>query len=302
MKNFFKLLLGGVFVASLSWGGVVACATTGPGLTLGDATFAPTDVGNGCASVNVSFTNVSLSAPVASGTGVAETSSNNAIYATGTGVSGDNVGPVTATFDPTTASNWSMNSGATSTTGATDSYVAVANTGGSYTGGTYPTPTTPGNIWAFNDITLEASGSLTASKPGSQAQVVMTICIDATTTVGCAAADTATITATLSGSGNESTFGFQCSVGAGFTAAWGNCAGGSSNATNVSLTVSEPTQVAISDVYIVDRVNGTGATVVLNDFQNIFGEMDPPAPEPSTFVLLGSALAGLAFLSRRRKA
>jgi hypothetical protein len=301
MKNFFKLLFGGVFVASLSWGGVVACATTATGLALNNATFTPQGLGNGCASVDVSFTNVSLTAATASGAGATETSANNAVFATGTAASGNTVGPVTAEFDPTTAGNWSINTaGETSTTGATDNYVATANTGGTYNGGanTSPTPTTSGDHWAFNDITLTPSGTMSGDTGASDVQVVMHICVDETTTTGCLAQNTATITATISANG--SIFGFTCSVGSGFTTTWGNCAGGSGTATNVTLTVAQATEVAVSDVYLVNRVNATGATVTLNNFENIFGET-ADSPEPTTFVLLGSALAGLGFLSRRRR-
>jgi hypothetical protein len=211
---------------------------------------------------------------------------------------------VTATFDPTVASDWKIGTSAgNSTTGATDSYVAVANTGGSYTGGTYPSPTTPGGDWAFNDIALDVAGIMNSPYAGSQVQVVMHICIDATTTVSCSAANTATITATLKTNGTM--FSYQCSVGAGFTSSWGTCAGGSPSATDITLSVAQPTEVAVSDVYSINRVNISGATVTLTDFANIFGQMDPPdpasTPEPTTFVLLGSALAGLGFFSRRRR-
>lgn len=299
MKNFVKLLFGGVFAATLSWGGVVACATAGAGLALNNATFTPQGLSNGCASVDVSFTNVSLTGATQSGAGATETSANNAFFTTGTAASGNTVGPVTATFDPTTAANWSINTaGETSTTGATDNYVAVANTGGTYTGGSYPSPTTSGDHWAFNDITLDPSGTMSGDTGASDVKVTMNICVGETTTTGCLAQNTATITATISANG--SVFGFTCSVGSGFTTTWGNCAGGSGTATNVTLTVAQATEVAVSDVYLVDRVNATGATVTLNNFENIFGET-ADSPEPTTFVLLGSALAGLGFLSRRRR-
>jgi hypothetical protein len=284
-----------LFANSSAWGAIAACSPgPGPGNAFNTAAYTPTAMGSGCASINLSFENLGLTGATATGLGVTEATANNAFFVTGTGASGNTVGPVTIQFDPTTASNWSINASVLgSTTGATLNYVVFAHTGGTDGHGTYPSPTDTNLQWDFNSLALTPAGSMSGNTGGSNESVTMVICIGATSTSGCAAANTATVTGTINT--NTSTFTFGCSTGAGFS--WGSCADATSNLINFTT---HPVQIAISDTYLVDGAILTGATVTLNNFQNTFGETTN-APEPATLSLVG-AMLGLGILYRRRKA
>src|SRR6185295_6504218 len=99
---------------------IAACSGTGTGNAL--STYAA-GLGNGCGAVDLSFENISLSSPVATGGGVAETTANNAIVVTGTTPQAG----VTAQFDPTVAGNWSLNGPGNESTGATINYAALTH-------------------------------------------------------------------------------------------------------------------------------------------------------------------------------
>lgn len=60
----------------------------------------------------------------------------------------------------------------------------------------------------------------------------------------------------------------------------------------------DATEIAIQDTVTVSTVARDGRTIFIDSYDNGFGE----APEPSTFILLGSALAGLAALRLRKQA
>jgi hypothetical protein len=84
-------------------------------------------------------------------------------------------------------------------------------------------------------------------------------------------------------------------------------AGATSNATCTSANSStasfaggsQVTTLNVTDQY---TIAGYGGTNTLANFANSFGDFDGSStPEPSTFVLLGSALAGLGLVRLRRK-
>ena len=72
----------------------------------------------------------------------------------------------------------------------------------------------------------------------------------------------------------------------------GSAAAGTSASYHFALT----NEVAIADVITTQTVTDS-QTLFIDSFDNGFTEN----PEPSTFVLMGSALAGLGIFSRRRK-
>jgi hypothetical protein len=286
-KTALFVILAMLACGSVAFGSIAACSTTATGTPLSNADYAGAGLGNGCASVNLSFENFGFLSGSHTGSGVTQSTSNNAVFSTGTGASGDSVGPVTITFDPTTAANWVLTSNGT--TGATISYVAIAHTGGSYTGGSYGSPATPGYFWDFSTLTFNVSGQLAANNANSSGSVTQTICVGATSVSGCASANLATITATLT----DTAVTFSCSVGAGF--AWGACLSATSNVLNFST---HPTMIALQDVYTLSRTGNNDVT--LSSFGTTFGEV-ADSPEPATITLTSGALLGLAFCAVRKR-
>jgi hypothetical protein len=86
----------------------------------------------------------------------------------------------------------------------------------------------------------------------------------------------------------------------GFTSVFTVCTPGASGCTTsnpgiASITFISQTDIGISDTVSIRTVAGETSPVFIDSFDN--GFMD--APEPSTFVLLGSALAGVGLLRLR---
>ncbi len=271
------------------WGGVTSCSAIPPGTTL--ATLG-TGAGNGCASIDLSYTNFALSNATATGAGTTlPTSSNLYAYSTGTAAIGNTVGPVDLFTDG--FASVGGNGTAFSET-ATISAQVTANTGGSYTGGTYPSPTS--GMWTITGLQLNP----TASGGGSETIVITeNFCVGATSATvgsgGCTAAEQGTLTATYNGS---SAAAFTCTFN-GSTS--GVCGGnGASSSASFSSLGYAVTTVAISETANLSAT-GVHGSATLTDIENIFTESTAAAatPEPSSFVLMGCALAGLVLLSSR---
>ncbi len=276
-----KLILGVVLLSSVptAWGGVTACPTS-TGTSVGS--FGATSMTNGCADVDLSFTNLSVTGGTHTVDGTTPTTSNIDIYGNGTAPSGNSIGPANLNF-----SGFASITGNGSET-ATVSAVVEANTGGSYSGGSYPTPSSPSGSWAFTDMTLLPSATFFS---GDKITISETFCIGANSTNGCSSQNLGNITATYGGFGSVA---FNCTFG---TA--GVCSNSSGNYVSFGGLSAQPTMIAISD--LVTIANGNVGSVALKDIENIFGQADPdPTPEPSSLILLGSALAGLALYRFRR--
>jgi hypothetical protein len=274
-----KLLLALLLMfASMSWGSVTACSTAANGSTF--SSFGPSNSGDGCAEIDKSFTSLTaVSGPILA--------TDLQLWATGTAPSGNTINPVVANFDTTGSANtWSVNGKLTQT--SSFSYVVDANTGGSFTGGTYPSPTT-GFVWAMNSLTFVPTGAF-SSGTGTET-IAMLFCLGQATTAGCAAANQGTITATFTDVGG-STPTFSCTVG---TA--GTCVSPTGNVVNgFSFT-----EVSVLDTISLSQTqNGNGHIFTLSNIETDFGEF-AEAPEPSTFAMIGTALAGVAFLRFRKK-
>jgi hypothetical protein len=63
----------------------------------------------------------------------------------------------------------------------------VSNTGGSYDGGTFPTPATPGPTWAISGLTFIRDVTVTGN--GQTANAFEEFCLNAASTSGCPLAD-----------------------------------------------------------------------------------------------------------------
>jgi hypothetical protein len=178
-RSFNTVLLGAlaVLVAGTSMAAVTACATTANGNTF--ASYGASSTTDGCAEIDKSFTSLTAVSGVI-------TASDLQLWATGSAPVGNAINPVDVNFDTTGSANtWSAV--AISTQNSSFSYVVDANTGGSFTGGTYPSPNAGFN-WAMNSITLSPTGTYSALGAGTET-VAMTFCLGQNTNAGCAAAD-----------------------------------------------------------------------------------------------------------------
>ncbi len=278
------MLAAFVLAANTSWGSYSACAGAAPGNTLGSYT--QSTRGTGCSITDASFENISLTNAVGTGTFTAQSTSTDDIHATSTAASGNTVGPVDFFFDPAAAADWQLTA-STSTEGATINYNAIAHTSGSAPFA--PAPTTAGDQWLFDSIILTPTATISAGG-GNTITVTEVFCLGATTTAGCAAADKGTITATYT---NNSTVAYTCIFGS------TGCVSPTSNTVDLTAAL-QTAAIAVSETYLLSRTGLTGATLTLTDFENTFGE-DAESPEPSTFILLGTALIAIGLLRRHAR-
>jgi hypothetical protein len=168
----------------------------------------------------------------------------------------------------------------------TISWVAYANTGGTYGSGTPYSTTNPGYTWFFDAIGLATSGTVSGAGTISVAQ---TICLNSTTTASCATDSQGIVTATY-GTGAGSTPTFSC-MGSALMA----CSGGNSSLD--ILNSAQVTHVAFSTTITLNRP-GSGV-VDLNSFTaNIDQFAGVATPEPAAFGLVAAALAAVGI--RRR--
>jgi hypothetical protein len=85
----------------------------------------------------------------------------------------------------------------------------VSNTGGSYDGGSYPTPATPGATWAISGLTFTPSISVTGN--GQTATAFEDFCLNAGAVIGCPFADSGEISvAFFDGGASINCLGIYC--------------------------------------------------------------------------------------------
>jgi len=280
---FFSLALS---TAGTGWSAIAACSTTALGTHL--STMGMGSTANGCAEVDLSYSNLSLTGTSSSGRGTTPTTATIDLYSSGTAASGNNAGPVDLFTD-----GFASITGAsgTSTEAGMVGMQAAANTGGSYTGGTYPTPSNPNLHWAYTGLQLNPSAAAVGA--GDSITIVENFCLNATSATvagNCTAANHGTLTATFTASTTPT---YACVFGTS-----GVCASGTSSSVSFAGLTLAATTIAITEAVTLDRVGAT--TVTLTNVEDIFSE-GAVSPEPGTFGLIGVALIGLGAIGYRKR-
>ena len=297
-----KCALAGVFVlaANYSWGSVAACTTKA---TL--ASFGATATADGCYETDKTFSNFGVVNNSANG-GVAQSTSTVDIAGTDTFVSEKLNTPwtVSEAFSGATVADFrATGTGGLQTAGTMS--MLVNSTNAFLTNLSYPTPQA-GATNFITSVSLSTSG-ITGNSTGTADSLVVieTFCIGNGACTTGAGGDEVILTATHGN--NTGTPSYTCALGAGVTAATAHIVGSTcpagSSATPITVSFSlNVTTLTVTDGYtlIAHSNSGNNTTVTLNNFTNVFGE-DELAPEPSTFVLFGSALAGVLLLRIRKR-
>jgi hypothetical protein len=269
--------------ARLALATVVSCPTSSPGVSL--QTLGTGSLSSGCAEIDKSFTNFLIS----NATTTAPTASDINIFATGATPVGNTISPVTAFLDTTgSATTWSS-------TGLfqqeTVGFEVTANTGGSFTGGTYPTPATPGAFWAINQLVLNPSVTIIGSSPQNTVSVALSFCVGGTSVSGCSAGNSGTLNAAYDPTTPLGTF--LCN--------FSGCVSPSGNTINLGGAV---TQIAVNLTVSLASSTAAGQSTALNNVGLQLGEFAAGAstvPEPYSLLLAGAGLAGIALLRFRRR-
>jgi hypothetical protein len=225
-------------------------------------------LGNGCATVDLSFENL---------TGAAS-------------ASGSTVNPINFLYTATTPADW-VGSVGNARFIAQFNEVVTTHNGGSYTGGSYPSPGA-GLGWYFDSLQVLTGPSFSISNVLNTISFTQTYCLGATATAGCTAANLASIRSSYTGNGVLTQSVLSC--GSSFL----SCTGGIADiASSLNFSV-----VAVTTDVNADRATGAGAggSITIGDFGTSFAQFSV-APEPGTFGLLGMAIIGMGLVRRRRQ-
>jgi PEP-CTERM motif len=146
----------------------------------------------------------------------------------------------------------------------------------------------------YTSLTL-TDGSLQTASLGA-GNIITTeeqFCLGGASVAGCATANLGYLEITMTTAGGVDNY----------TTVYSVCTPGASGCTlstpsSASITFGAVTQIGIEDTVTIDTIFGEDRAIFLNSFDNGFYE---GTPEPSTFVLLGTGLAGFGILRSRRK-
>jgi hypothetical protein len=308
LRSSTSLLVGMLFClsSSISYAAVTGCA--GASITTISTTGGETPAG-GCGQTDLGFNTFAVNRETGIGTGNGPSEGTTDLSTSGGVISGGtSITPIDLDFTPTGTGYTTGNAHGASAVDETVSYLATPNLGGA---AEEPTGAA-GHVWAINGITaltipaptLAGTGIPTGTGTGTgdvYLKIIETICLGQTSLANCAAANEATLTALVTYSGTGTTLNaVQNSASCGSVTATFGCV---ANNTNGSLTFNDIFSAVVTNEIILNHPvdTGNGATTYdlsLAGLDDTFDQME--APEPSTFILLGSALAGLGALRLRK--
>jgi len=230
-----------------------------------------TGITNGCIETDKNFLNFTAGAGPSNSVGTADPDTAS-IDILGGGTTALTTAQFTTPGGRGTNATWSLASGGTHTM---DSQF------------TYTVENTSSPLIDLLQLSL-GTNTITANS-GNTITVTEVFCLGQTTLAGCTAAHQGTISLELTTQGGTPSETITLPTGA------VNCSTATVGCIDGFGTYST---VFVQTDVILDRVNtGGGTTVALNSLTEGFGD----APEPSTFVLLGSALAGVVLLRFKKR-
>jgi hypothetical protein len=275
----------------MSWASTGSCSSTSALSNLG------TGNGNGCYDVDQTFSNFNV-ANSAGGTpaqspGTVDVSGSSTFTSEATPWSNTETFSGDTGSGSDTAAPWAT-AGRNTELAGTISFITNSTDSVPYFSPSDYPAAPAGDSLLIDNVSLTAKGSTSTSR-GSSVTITESFCIGASACTTGPSGDTITLSASFSGA-NDSIASYTCEV---LTDAHASC--GSAGPSSSPITVSFINPVAtlnFNDSYnLVQGYSSSAAT--LNDFSNTFGNVTE-APEPSTMVLLGTALAGIALLRARR--
>lgn len=284
------LSIGAVLLAlgtGTSWAGIAACSGTQLLSSFGN----PGAATDGCFQTDVNFDNFAVSTTGNTGNTGDPALTNVNLAASGGTISGSGasstITQIAAVFTSTDSSDstqW-VGTGGSETLVSNVSYQAHAAQ-------SEPTPAT----WEITSLTL-ALGSFTTSNPanaGNTIEVKEQFCVGAST-FSCTSASTdygyIEELVTLKTTGSPTIADSVC---------YNNGATSCTATTSLTLSGLDATSIAIEDSVSITRVSNAGVDIFLTGFTNDINQ-NAELPEPSTLVLMGTALAGIGILRRRRQ-
>jgi len=263
--------------ANVSWASTGSCATTE------DLGFYGTGTANGCYEVDQTFSNFA----VANSGSITPTQSPTTVDITGSSTyAGSSPWTVTSTFTGATAADWEATGSFGANVEGTITYLTNTSEAEFSVPG-YPTLPSGYSI-GITEVELTADAK-DGTNVGDSITITETFCIGSAACTTGPTGNEITLTATFSGDGTT-TATYGCSTLADAHATCGSAS--SSSPIEVSFNTNVTT-LNFTDTY--NLVVHGDSTDTLTSFANVFGT-DEFAPEPASFLLLGTALAGLGLL------
>jgi hypothetical protein len=301
-----RFALAGAFLLAANYGWAVTAACPSSGTALSNLTnTSPFNLY--CYDTDKTFYNFAVSGTGTNG-GVSQTTSTVDIAGANTlgTYSLNTPWTTTATFTGATAADFQATSLGTFTnavtTGTMTWLVDSASTAVNTAGQGYPTPQA-GASNVITGLTFNASGVTGNSSAGDSLVVTQTFCIGLSACTTGATGDTITIAATWAN--NATTPTYSCTA---LTDSDATCTSATSNV--VTFNSSNIQLLNVTDLYTLTAkdnltsppLTANPTTVTLTNFNDVFAEEElSSSPEPSTFILMGSALVGVAALRFRKR-
>jgi hypothetical protein len=287
----FKIMKSSVFLfalalgtAATSWAGVTSCTGQSLATLLSAGGNTPAD---GCGQIDLGFNN--FTTPTSTGTNAGPTTGQVDLTTSGgTATPATTEAPITALFGFT--------GGNSLTTSATSDTISSSFQDLGKPAAGQALPSDPPDQWAVNGLGLTFAATSSATPASLETvQVVEAFCLGSTTFT--CATNTSSygylqITENVNTNGTNTYSDVLCTPGA------TGCTTTNPTTSSLSIAVANSLEVATQSSFTMSRTSGSGNTITLNSISETWDQGEI-APEPSTFILLGSALAGIGALRLR---